>query len=632
MFFYGNLKMIAKLSNMSKSIFTKIILTVTALSFVSLFGVSGYITTANRNKAVIKVDNIEISQSEFNYALQKEWAKLRILLGDDLSEDAADEKKSQLAAELAELKLKNALLDNTMLKYKIDFSENLVLNIIMISPQFQQNGVFNPQAFKQYLQQVGMSEYEYITEIKRNIARKILLETQVAGFNVPQVALTQMEKIMGQRRTFKYAEIKYADIQPDRKPSKEELDQYYTDFSEEFIEPEKRDVKMMFLSLDTIADSIKITPEEIEEYYKEHVEDYEQPEKRDVLQMIFNTEDEANSAFAKLQQGADFKEVAASFNQNDTDLGYVSADDLMSELSEKAFALAKNGIAAPFELNGEWQILKVADITPASKVERSVADKEIVQTLKQERAYDSSYETINAIEDKLGAETPLEDIAAEYNVALIEVKNIDENGNSDSRNLDVANLFENRDIIDAVFSYNEGEVSQAIEDDNGIVVVQIEKINDEHILPQEQVTDKIKALWVENERASILQEKIDNIEHDMDAGDGLSDVAPRYGLTVKRTMPISRSENFADLSMADMVELFTLPSDEPKIIKRGDDYVVAVSDKIYDDSASLSAEDKEMIKQALYYEDTAELSDALLKDFARDYKVEVNYNRMGIVD
>ena len=118
--------MIAKLSNMSKSVFTKIILTVTALSFMSLFGVSGYITTANSNKSVIKVDKIEISQSEFSYELQKQWAKLRVLLGDDLSEDAADEKKTQLASDLAEFMLNNALLDNTMAKHNIDFSQNLL--------------------------------------------------------------------------------------------------------------------------------------------------------------------------------------------------------------------------------------------------------------------------------------------------------------------------------------------------------------------------------------------------------------------------------------------------------------------------------------------------------------------------
>jgi hypothetical protein len=151
-------------------------------------------------------------------------------------------------------------------------------------------------------------------------------------------------------------------------------------------------------------------------------------------------------------------------------------------------------------------------------------------------------------------------------------------------------------------------------------------------LPQEQVADKIKSLWVENEKASILQEKIDNIEHDTDAGDGLNEVAARYGLTVKRSMPIDRNESFADLSAADVVDLFTLARGETKIIKRGEDYVVAYTDSIYDDSASLSQQDKDIIKQSLYAENISELSAALLKDFARDYKVEVNYNRMGFVD
>lgn len=624
--------MIAKLSSMSKSVFTKIILTITALSFMSLFGVSGYITTASSNKSVIKVDNIEISQSEFSYALQKEWAKLRVLLGDELSEDAAEEKKAQLASQLAQIKLNNALLDNTTRKYNVDFTQNLVLNIIMLNPQFQQNGVFNPQIYKQYLQQIGMSEGEYVAEIKRNIARKVMLESQVAGFNVPQTALKQMEKVLGQRRTFKFAELKYSDIQPDRSPSQEELNQYYTDFSEEFVEPEKRDVKMLYLSLDALANSLKIAPEEIEEYYQEHVEDYEQPEKREVLQMVFNSEEEANAAYNELKDGADFADVAAKAGQNDTNLGFVSATDLMDELSDVAFALQKGEVSAPFELNEEWQILKVADIKPASKIEKSVANAEIEKTLRQERAYDGSYEIINAIEDKLGAGEDLDTIASAYNTALIDVKNIGEDGSSNSRNADVIELLNNRDIIDAVFSYTEGETSQAIEDDNGIVVVKIEKINEEHILPQEQVKDKIKTLWLENEKASILQEKIDNIEHDLDAGDGLKEVAARYGLTVKHSMPISRDETVADLNAADMVELFTLPKDETTIIKRGDDYVVALSDGIYDDSASLSEQDKNFVKQSLYYQGLDEMSEALLKDFARDYKVEVNYNRMGITD
>ena len=74
---------------------------------------------------VFKVDNIEISQSEFSYELQKQWAKLRVLLGDDISEDSAEEKQALLASDLAEFMLNNALLDNTMMKNNIDFSVQL---------------------------------------------------------------------------------------------------------------------------------------------------------------------------------------------------------------------------------------------------------------------------------------------------------------------------------------------------------------------------------------------------------------------------------------------------------------------------------------------------------------------------
>ena len=69
--------MINRFSKMRDSIFTKIILTVTALSFVSLFGVSGYINTANSNKAVIQVDNLELTQSQFAYLLQRDILRLK---------------------------------------------------------------------------------------------------------------------------------------------------------------------------------------------------------------------------------------------------------------------------------------------------------------------------------------------------------------------------------------------------------------------------------------------------------------------------------------------------------------------------------------------------------------------------
>ena len=623
--------MISTFSKMHNSLFTKIILTITALSFMSLFGVSGYINSANSNKPVIKVDNLEISQSEFNYMLQKELSKLKDT--DSANPEEAEARKAEISAELAKSKLDDLLLENTMKKFKVDVTDSLVSQIIQISPQFLNNGKFDREMYKWYMNKNNLIEKDLVAEIKRNIGRKILVETQVEGFKVPEVLQSQMQKVLGQRRTFKYIKLVAAEAKIDRKPSQEELNQYYEDFTEDFRVPEKRDVKVLSLPLETIEKSINVSDDEINTYYKEHIEEYEQPEKRHVLQLAFEDEESAKKAEAELA-AKDFMAVAAENGQSaeDTDFGDVAKSDLSDELADVVFSLAKGQISKPENINGGWQILKVTDIIPASSTPRAQANEQIKKTIQEERAYDGSYELMTSIEDKLGAGVSLADIAKEYNIELVDVKNLAEDGSSDNKDKQLAEVLKNKDVIDAAFSYNAGEVSQTIECDDGLIVVEVEKVHESHIQPENEVTAKITKLWQESEKVSITQELVDNINHDLEAGDTLSEVAGRYNLPVMKTMPITRGETFADLNFNDMKTLFSAGKEEAKVLQHGDDYLIAETNEVYDDSTALSQEDKNFLKQALQAEMAQEMADALLHGYAKDYKVEVNYGRMGIND
>ncbi len=644
--------MISTFSKMHNSLFTKIILTITALSFMSLFGVSGYINSANSNKPVIKVDDLEISQSEFNYMLQKELSKLKDM--DSANPEEAEARKAEISAELAKIKLDDLLLENTMKKFKVDVTDSLVSQIIQISPQFLNNGQFDREMYKWYMNKNNLTEKDLVAEIKRNIGRKILVETQVEGFKVPEVLQSQMQKVLGQRRTFKYIKLAAAEAKIDRKPSQEELDQYYEDFTEDFRVPEKRDITVLSLPLETIEKSIDVSDDEINTYYKEHIEEYEQPEKRHVLQMAFENEEDAKKAEAELA-GKDFMTVAKENGQSeeDTDFGAVAKSDLSDELADVVFSLAKGQVSQPEKINGSWQILKVTEIEPANIMPREQADAQIKKTIQEERAYDGSYELMTKLEDKLGAGATLQEIADSFDIgltkvknltedgsfysaltysALTEAKNLTEDGSSDAVNADIAELVKNKDVIDAAFSYNAGEVSQTIEGDDGLIVVEVEKIHESHIQPENEVTAKITKLWQESEKVSITQELVDNINHDLEAGDTLSEVAGRYNLPVMKTMPITRGETFADLNFNDMKTLFSAGKEEAKVLQHGDDYLIAETNEVYDDSSALSQEDKNFLKQALQAEMAQEMADALLHGYAKDYKVEVNYGRMGIND
>ena len=622
--------MINRFSKMRDSIFTKIILTVTALSFMSLFGVSGYINTASSNRAVIKVDDLELSQSEFSYILQRDLARLKALGGFDIDDDS--EKKTQIANTLLKAKLDDLILENTMIKYNIDITENLVRQILLLMPQFQSNGKFDYEAYKWYLNRSGKTEAEMIQDIKRNVARKILLDSQVAYINVPKVQLTQMAKVLGQRRTFKYIKIENDKADITREPTSEELDQYYDDMSEELMIPETRDLTVMYLPQEKLTAQIEIPQEEIDAYYKEHIAEFEQGEQRSVLQMVFDSEEKADAAYASLQEGRGFTEVAEENGQkaDEIDLGFVSANDVSDELSKVIFALNKGEYSEPQKIADGWQILQVNDIKAANKIGRAEANAQIADELRQDKAYDHNYEVISALEDKLGSGEALEKIAVNYNAKLHKVGEVDEEGKAKSVDDELKDVIANKDFLDTAFSYNEGEIGQAVETDDGIAVVRVDKINETHQQPREEAQNRLKAMWLENERASITQETVENIEHDLEAGDDLATVANRYNLKLMSSRPATRNETIDKVSFVEMKKLFTAPKDEPQTIKVGDDYIIAETTNIYDDSASIKDDKKELLKQTIYEENAKEMSEALLKDFARDYKIKVNYNRIGI--
>lgn len=632
-FLKKEVSMISKLAGMRDSLFTKIILTITALSFMSLFGVSGYINSANNNKSVIKVGKVEISQSEFNYMVQKEMVKLRAAGFDETDEDS--EQKNEIINALVKSKVDEAIMQNLMDKYNIDFTDSLVRNIIMMNPQFlNANGQFDREAYKWFLNHSNLSEPEFIQKVKLDVAKKVMIDSQVAYANIPQVLKNQMEKILGQRRTFKYIKISPTDIHITRQPTKDELDQYYEDMSEEFTIPEARNISLLFIPQEQIESNIEVSQDEINAYYKEHIDEYEQPAQRKVLQMVFDSQESAEKALERLNSGDDFIKVAEDNGQKaeDVDLDFVSQQDLSEELGDLVFSLNKGQVSAVTPVADTWQIVKVVDAKEPVTVDRKKAEAQIKSEIQQDRAYDGSYEIIAEIEDKLGADTSLEDLAKAYNIEVIQAKQLFENGEVSQAEQAVRPLLANQDLIDAAFSYNEGEVSQVIEDDGGLVVVRIDEIIPSHIQPREDAEEKLRELWRENEIASIMQEKIDNIEHDLDMGDTLKEIADRYKLTLISTMPLNRGENFADLSYDNMKDLFSLSLEEAKIIRIGDDYVVAETSQIIDDQASLTQEDKNFLMQALYVELSREMSDALLHGFAKDFKIEVNYNRMGLAD
>ena len=627
--------MINMMAKAQKSWIAKLILGLTALSFMSLFGISGYLRSVGKNRPVIKVDNIELKKSEFDYMLQQEQDKVRKLMGDEYLDN--ENVQNEMIQNLAARELANAIIERTVQKNNIAVSDDLILSWTMSRPEFQINGRFDSRILNAYLKHTKLSESEYVQNVRRGIERQILISPMVEGFSLPKVMIDLYEKLAGQKIVVSYITVDADKVKTDREISEDEIEQYYNDFAPDFVEQEKRDADFILLTNDDIAKNIKVSDEEIETYYQDNISNYEQPETRHVLQIMFEDEQSANKAFFNLKSGADFYKTAQEFasqSHDETDFGYVSKDMLIDEVKDEVFALSGNSITKPIESENGWHIMKVEEIVPMVKMPKSEAVADIKAKIKEEKLYDGMYAFISEIEEKIADGASLSQIAENTGSKVEHVSKLSEDGSYDSQSLlpSLEQIVRTPDFVDAVFSYNEGELSQAIETEAGFAIVSVSKIYDARQKSIEEVLPQIKKMWEENERSVIAQETVNDVMHDLEQGDNIYDVAKRFDLKVVTTNPLVRGEASGDLTEADVISLFHEDLFAPKLIAKGNIQTVAVVEKSAVEKIDLTAEGREMLEAQATRLYLTNFADTILHDFARNYDVRVKHRLMGLND
>lgn len=627
--------MISKIRKYQDSWLTKAILALTALSFMSLFGISSYVSSAGKNRAVIKVDNIEILQDEMNIKLNNSIRKAQNMFGDNI--EINDAVRKNILSNLVKENLSSMIIAREAQKEGVNISDELIQQIIATQPEFMDaSGRFSPEILRRQLSYFDMSEQEYINELRQNILDRHLVLSPVADIKFPQFMNHYIAKIENQQKVFSYVEVNPSILKIDRTISEEEIDQYYQDFAPQFEEPEKRDVSFIELKISELAKGYTPSEDEIKNYYKENSNTYITPEKRQVLQMVFDSEAKANEAFVMLQKGSDFYQVAmdkANQDKETTRLGEVTTDSLLPELSEDVFEAKLNQVVGPINSEFGWHLLKVTQINPKKETPLSSVKNKIISILQQEQAYDQALSIVNDIEDKIGNGADLNSIADEYKTKIHNVEDLKDDGNYSSlSNNKFKDLVTSSDFLENAFSYNQNEISQVIETEDGFVLTSVNKIKDAHIKDLDVVKPEIIKIWTENEKSAIAQEIVNDVIADLDNGENLVDIATRFNLKLKTTLPLKRGESFANLNPIQTVEAYQTALNEYKLLNNGNSTIIITPTKVINTNKTISKNQQEDINIRMQKETEQNLANELIDSYAKDMDVRVKYRLLGLED
>ena len=626
--------MISKLAKAKENWLFKIILIAVAVSFISLFGVTGYINTAAQNQDIINVGGKKTSQSEFSYRVQKELNAIKNIAGEDF--EISDDLRSSIAEGVLRQIIEESVLDQTMDRYNVNFPKEFIRQVIFTQPEFVNplTGQFSKEAYNRYLSVAGLSESGYIEIIKRVMARKLLIDDLVKSFNIPTILSKAIHKMDNQRRSFKYVLVSPEDVKIEREISDDEIQQYFEDFGESFVIAESRDAEVLYIPLDAILNKYVTSDDMVADYYKSNKVSFDKPEKRDVLQLVFMNEETANKALEELNSGKTFEDVATALsaeNTNNIELGLVSEDELADDLGV-VFDIEVN---KPYviQVSDTWQVVMVKEVVPAKESTFEEVKDEIIAELKNQNMYDAIREAKAEIDDAVNAGEDLNTIAAKFDAQVTKVSNIQETVIASNLPENLKSLGNSLALNELVFSYGLDETTSAEEFDDAVVVTKVVNIVDEHMPNIADVRERIVQIWLEQEKNALAKEIAEDIVADVSDNMPIADAAKARKLEMFRSEPISRNDTFANLLPSEINDLFLANDNEVKMFERvGNSFIIVVPFDVVNYGDNLTDEVLKDIENRAEASIVSDMAKAMLDSYASDFKIEIDYKRAGFAE
>ena len=237
------------------------ILTLTALSFVSLFGLSRTIERIpEEGKAIASVGGKKITVARYINELTKQIRMIGKTTGKPFSmKDAIEDNllESQLDSMIT-----RATMERTTELLKLTVSDGDVRDEIKKKKGFQGlDGSFNMAFYKQYLSHLGISEKEFVDDIFLEMRMKQLNQAASLLSDVSQEMAEWHYRLQNEKRSVDMFTIKPSGLKIAGRPTAQEKEALYKEMADGLMSPEYRSFTVMTLTMDDVAGKITLSEE-----------------------------------------------------------------------------------------------------------------------------------------------------------------------------------------------------------------------------------------------------------------------------------------------------------------------------------------------------------------------------------
>ncbi len=562
---------------------------------LALTGFDAIFNAASNSQTAAEVNGEEISRYDLDQAMNMQRRQLAQQLGSDFDPSMLDERLLRNAA-LGSL-IDRMLLLQSAKSADFAFSREALDQLILQTPEFQVDGVFNAARFDQVLQQMGYSRVQF----RQLLEQEMLIGQLRAGISgtgfVTDQQVENFARLEMQTRDFDTLTV------PARSDtievSDEQISEYYEANADRFRTPEQVIVEYVELKKESFFDQVEVSDEELQALYQKQIANL--AEQRRAAHILIETgaesgDDEAKAKIdeiaARVKGGEDFSAVAKEVSQDPGsaneggDLGFAGPGVYDPAFEEALYALKEGEVSAPVRSEFGWHIIKLLGVQSPELPSLESMRPELVRELKAQQVEQRFVEVSKQLEDSAFEASDLAQPAQELGLMVQTTEPFGRDGGQ--------GIAANRQVVQAAFSDEvlvDGANSSVIElDPDTSIALRVKEHLQPAAIPLADVRDDIVEQLQQSLAAERAREKGEQLLADLRNGeqaDGQWQTIEAAGRSQEGVAPALLQQVFRMPRPAEQGK----PSYAGVALSNGD-YAVVRLNGVNEPEASLSDEEK----------------------------------------
>lgn len=623
--------MLRAMRTASKTWVMKIILGFLALTFALFFGGSfvggggghGGGHGGGPLNTVVTVGDIDIPGNTISTAVNNEVQRIRQATGQTVNLQQAIQ--FGLVNQAIGTVVTDALFQLGASDLGVAVTDEQVAGFIRSQPQFQTETGFDTGTYEAFLIHNGLSEGQFIADLRETLNRSQLLGTVDAASASPFTLVDTLNNYRNETRVLEGVVIGAIDIEEIFTPTEADLAAFYEEAKNDFLTPEYRRVTIASLSPAEYAARISVTEADLEREFTARGAEFIIPEQRELSQIVLSSQEEAQAAADAIAGGTDFATVAEDTTGGaPISLGQMTERDLFPELVGPAFSIAEGATTGPVESPLGWHILRADAVYEGENPSIDDIRDELTQSAALLIARDEIFGVMDDVEDSLAAGDSLAQAARNNGLTLIETVVAADGTTPEGDVVDALAGHGNPALAAAFIAPLNGEPELREDPAGGFFSATVQEIIAPEPRPLEEIRDDLTFAWEDAQVREAAQAKAETITNAVAGGLPFADAVADLGIPLTVTEPTTRDgENAGDLPVELVAEAFTAGADEIVSVPLADGVAIArVADVIAPSGASALIEIQSSMTQSMSQDLQIQLAEALRQNFTVDIDQE----------